>query len=151
MRAAFEELVYRATLKLDAQDYSGFLALCEPELRYTIAAYSPEIRREMTWLDHDKAGLQHLFETLPRHKSDRAPLSRHVTVYTVDVEAGGDAAAIVSALQVFQTRLDGGATALLAVGRIYDEARLVAGSARLLRRRIRLDTRDLGIGTHIPL
>ena len=151
MRAAFEELVYRAALKLDAEDYSGFLALCEPELRYTIAAYSPEIRREMTWLDHDKAGLQHLFETLHRHKSDRAPLSRHVTVYTVDIEPGRDAATIVSALQLFQTRLDGGTTALLAVGRIHDQARLVAGSARLVSRRIRLDTRDLGIGTHIPL
>ena len=151
MRAAFEELVYRAALKLDAEDYAGFLALCAPELRYSITAYSPEIRRDMTWLDHDKAGLQHLFETLHRHKSDRAPSSRHVTVYTVDVEAGGDSADIVSALQVFQTRLDGGATVLLAVGRIYDRAHLVGGTARLLSRRIRLDTRDLGIGTHIPL
>jgi methanesulfonate monooxygenase small subunit len=151
MRAQFEELVYRAALSLDAADYPGFLALCEPELRYTIAAYSPEIRQPMTWLDHDKTGLENLFRTLPRHHSDRAPLSRHVTVYTVDVDASRERASIVTALQVFQTTLDGGATELFAVGKIYDEARLVGGTARLLRRRVQLDTRQLGIGTHIPL
>ena len=148
LRAAFEELVYRAALRLDEGDYAGFLALCEPELRYSIAAYSPEIRQPMTWLDHDKAGLQNLFDTLPRHNSDRAPLSRHVTVYTVDVD--GDEATIVTALQVFRTRLDGGSTELFAVGKIHDRARLVGGAARLLSRRIQLDTRQLGIGTHIP-
>jgi len=151
VRAAFEELVYRAALRLDAADYAGFLALCGPEFRYTIATYSPEIRQQMTWLDHDRAGLEHLFETLPRHHSDRAPLSRHVSVYTVDVDASGERAAIVTALQVFRTRLDGGATELFAVGKIYDQARLVEGAAHLASRRIQLDTRQLGIGTHLPL
>jgi methanesulfonate monooxygenase subunit beta len=151
MSGPFQELVYRAALALDASDYGKFMALCAPDFRYTIAAYSPEIRREMTWLDHDKAGLEHLFTTLPRHNSDGAPLTRHVTVYTVDLEAGGQEASIVTALQVFQTRLDGGATGLLAVGKIHDRARLTSGGALLTRRRIQLDTRQLGIGTHIPL
>jgi methanesulfonate monooxygenase subunit beta len=151
MRATFEELVYRLALKLDAADYAGFLALCAPELRYTIAAYSPEIRRPMTWLEHDKAGLENLFETLPRHNSDRSPLSRHVTVYTVDYDAARAEAEIVTALQVFRTQLDGGATELFAVGKIYDRARLVGGAAQLSSRRVQLDTRQLGLGTHIPL
>jgi methanesulfonate monooxygenase small subunit len=151
LRAAFEELVYRLALKLDAADYPGFLSLCAPEFRYIIAAYSPEIRRPMTWLDHDKAGLENLFGTLPRHHSDRAPLNRHVTVYTVDLEGAGEEAAIVTALQVFRTQLDGGATELFAVGKIYDRARLVGKTAQLLSRRVQLDTRQLGIGTHIPL
>jgi methanesulfonate monooxygenase small subunit len=151
MKAAFHELVYRASLALDAADYASFLALCAPEFHYTIAAYSPEIRRDMTWLDHDRAGLENLFTTLHRHNSDRAPLSRHVSVYTVDLEPGGEEARLVTALQVFQTRLDGGATELLAVGKIYDRARLIAGAASLVTRRIQLDTRQLGIGTHIPL
>jgi methanesulfonate monooxygenase small subunit len=151
MKAAYQELVYRAALALDAADYAGFLAVCAPEFHYTIAAYSPEIRRQMTWLEHDKAGLENLFETLPRHNSDRAPLSRHVTVYTVDLEPGGEEAKMVSVLQVFQTRLDGGASGLLAVGKIYDRARLISGAALLVQRRIQLDTRPLGIGTHIPL
>lgn len=151
MKPAFQELVYRAALALDAHDYTAFLALCAPEFRYTISAYSPEIRRDMTWLDHDKPGLENIFTTLPRHNSDRAPLSRHVTVYTVDLSPGGEEATIVTALQVFQTRLDGGSTALFAIGKIHDRARLISGQALLTNRRIQLDTRQLGIGTHIPL
>jgi methanesulfonate monooxygenase large subunit len=46
---------------------------------------------------------------------------------------------------------DGGKTELFAVGKIYDRARLRDGAARLSSRRIELDTRQLGIGTHIPL
>ncbi len=121
-----------------------------PDFRYVISAHSPEIRKDMVWLDHDRTGLTNLFRTLPNHVSDRAPLSRHVTVYTVDPGPTGDEAEVVSALQVFRTSLDGGATELFAVGKIYDQIRLVAGAGRLVRRRIHLDTRLLGIGSHIP-
>ena len=148
LRDAFAEVVYRAALALDRGDHPGFLALCADDFRYSIGAHSPEIRRPMVWLDHDKAGLQGLFETLSRHNSDRSPLSRHVTVYTVDVT--GDEARMVSALQVFRTRLDGGATELFAVGKIFDSARLVAGTVLLTKRQIQLDTRQLGIGSHVP-
>jgi methanesulfonate monooxygenase subunit beta len=71
-------------------------------------------------------------------------------VYTVDLDAAEEAS-IVTALQVFRTQLDGDATELFAVGKIYDRARLVRGAAQLVSRRIQLDTRQLGIGTHIPL
>jgi methanesulfonate monooxygenase small subunit len=145
---AFAEVVYRAALALDGGDHARFLALCAPDFRYSIGAYSPEIRRSMIWLDHDKAGLQGLFETLSRHNSDRSPLTRHVTVYTVEVT--GDEATIVTALQVFRTSLDGGATTLYAVGKIHDTARLVAGTVLLTKRHVQLDTRELGIGSHVP-
>src|ERR1700735_5004044 len=106
----------------------------------------------MIWLDQTRTELEALFRTLPRHHSDHAPLSRHVTVYTVTQEGqGGEGEAqAVSALQVFRTALDGGATALFAVGRIYDVLTLDAERARLLRRTIKLETRLLGIGSHIP-
>jgi methanesulfonate monooxygenase subunit beta len=149
-RAAVEELVYRAALALDAGDFRAFLELCEPDFRYLVGAHSPELRKQMTWLDHDKPALQVLFETLPRHNSDHAPLARHVTVYTVDVVGEGNEAAVVSALQVFRTTLDGGATELFAVGKIHDRVRLSGGGARLVQRRIQLETRLLGIGSHIP-
>jgi methanesulfonate monooxygenase small subunit len=154
-RSQVEALVYRAALLLDGRDFQAYLDLCEPDFRYLIGAYSPEIRREMIWLDHDKPALQKLFDTLPRHNSDHTPLSRHVTVYTVESgpdpgPAGGTVASAVSALQVFRTALDGGATELYAVGKIHDTARIVDGTARLARRHIKLDTRMLGIGSHIP-
>jgi methanesulfonate monooxygenase small subunit len=149
-RSLVEDLVYRAALLLDAREFPAFLDLCQSDFRYLVSAYSPEIRKDMVWLDHDRAGLQALFETLPRHNSDHALLTRHVTVYLLDLAPDRVSAAVVSALQVFRTTLDGGATELFAVGKIHDTIRLVDGAARLVRRHIKLDTRMLGIGSHIP-
>jgi methanesulfonate monooxygenase small subunit len=154
LRAAVEETIYRSALLLDAHDFEGYLSLCAPEFRYTIEAYSPEIRRQMTWLDHAKPELELLFRTLPRHHSDHAPLARHLTVYTVGLDEPNGRAEAVSALQVFRTALDGGETALFAVGKIHDVVKLESQSGRLdgrlLRRTIKLETRLLGIGSHIP-
>ncbi len=152
-RATVEETIYRSALLLDAHDFEGYLSLCAPEFRYSIEAYSPEIRRQMVWIDHAKPELELLFRTLPRHNSDHAPLSRHVTVYSVRLDEPNARAEAVSALQVFRTALDGGQTALFAVGKIYDAVKLSQDGGldgRLLRRTIKLDTRLLGIGSHIP-
>lgn len=147
-RQAVEDLVYRSCLALDDKDWKGFLGLCDDDFRYTISTYSPEIRREQVWLDHDRAGMDTLFTQLPRHNSDHSPITRHATVYTVDVK--GSEATAVSALQVFRTTLDGGATELFAVGRLTDTVRLNGEGAKLARRVVKLDTRLLGYGYHIP-
>lgn len=147
-RQAIEELVYRSCLALDARDFKAFLELCDENFRYSIAAYSPETRRHMVWLDHDRKGMETLFTNLPRHNSDHSPITRHATVYTVDVK--GAVAEVVSALQVFRTELDGGATGLFAVGRFHDTVSLRDGAAKLARRLVRLETRQLGYGHHIP-
>ena len=149
-RTTIVELVCRSCLLLDDKDFSGYLALCDAAYHYEITAYSPEIRKPMTWLAHDKAGLATLFANLPRHNSDASPLTRHVTVYTVELSAAGDTAEVVSALQVFRTTLDGGTTGLFAVGKLFDTVSLRAGEVRLLHRNVRLDTRMLGFGHHIP-
>lgn len=147
-REAIEELIYRTCLALDARDYKGFLALCDAQFRYKISAYSHEIRKDMVWLDHDRGGMETLFANLPRHNSDHSPITRHVTVYTVDIGEGE--AKAVSALQVFRTELDGGATELFAVGRFHDVVKLDGGGPRLAQREVRLETRQLGYGYHIP-
>ena len=147
-RQTIEELVYRSCLALDTKDYNAFLELCDKDFRYTISTYSPEIRRDMVWLDHDRKGMETLFTNLPRHNSDHSPLSRHATVYTVDL--AGPAASVVSALQVFRTQLDGGATELFAVGRFHDTVTLEGASPKLARRLVRLETRLLGYGYHVP-
>ena len=146
-RRAVEELVYRSCLALDAKDYKAFLALCDEDFRYTISTYSPEIRKEMVWLDHDRKGMETLFTNLPRHNSDHSPITRHATVYTVDFDSE-KTASVVSALQVFRTQLDGGATELFAVGRFHDTVSL--DKLKLARRLVRLETRLLGYGYHIP-
>ena len=145
-RQAIEELVYRSCLALDAGEYKTYLALCTADFRYTVATYSPEIKREMVWLDQDRKGMETLFTNLPRHNSDHSPLTRHVTVYTV--EADGSQAKVVSILQVFRTQLDGGATELFAVGRFHDTVNLPA--MKLAKRVVKLETRQLGYGYHIP-
>jgi methanesulfonate monooxygenase subunit beta len=149
-RTVVAELVYRTCMKLDALDFPGFLALCDPKFRYLITAYSPEIRKEMTWLEHDNAGMQLLFKNLPKHNSDKSLLSRHVTVYTVSFSDDGKQADVVTGLQVYRTTLDGGATELFAVGKMFDKVAMGPEGALLLDRHIKLDTRMFGIGFHIP-
>jgi len=149
-RTAITELVYRPLLALDERDFEGYLALCTDDFHYTVRAYSPEIRRDMVWMDLDRASIETLFRTLPRHNSDPAPLSRHATVYTVTLDEGRQEAAVVTALQVLRTELDGGQTALFGAGKIHDTVALSEGLPRLRARLIRLDTRRLGIGSHIP-
>lgn len=150
-RTAITELVARSCLLLDDKDFTGYLALCEDEgFHYEITAWSPEIRRAMVWLAHDKAGLATLFTNLPKHNSDASLLTRHVTVYTVTPAADGESADVISALQVFRTTLDGGVTELFAVGKFFDTVSLRGAAPRLLRRSLRLDTRMLGYGHHIP-
>jgi len=149
-RHAVEELVYRTCLTLDAKDWKGFLGLCDPGFRYSITTYSPEIKKDMVWLDHDRAGMEVLFGNLPKHNSDHSPITRHATVYTVEFDDTKGQANVVSAVQVFRTTLDGGATELFAVGHFHDAVKLNGGSPKLLNRNVRLDTRLLGFGYHIP-
>ncbi|MBX9810478.1 MAG: nuclear transport factor 2 family protein [Burkholderiales bacterium] len=149
-RVAIEELVYQSCLLLDDKDFKGYLDLCAPEFRYTITAHSPEIRKDMIWLDHDRNGMQTLFTQLPRHNSDHSPLTRHATVYKVQCDEAQQQANVVSALQVFKTNLDGGATELFAVGRYLDTFKLNGGKPLLAKRVVKLDTRMFGFGYHIP-
>lgn len=137
-------------MALDARDFNGFLGLCDPSFHYAITAFSPEIRKDMTWLEHDHAGMKTLFANLPKHNSDQSMLSRHVTVYLSAVLEGGATAKVTSALQVFRTTQDGGTTELFAVGKMIDIVRIGEGVPMLLDRNVRLDTRMLGFGSHIP-
>jgi methanesulfonate monooxygenase small subunit len=92
--------------------------------------------------------METLFAQLPRHNSDHSPLTRHATVYTVKMN--GTSAEVVSALQVFRTQLDGGATELYSVARLIDTVKLDGGAPKLARRVVKMDTRQLGFGSHIP-
>ncbi|MBS0445896.1 MAG: nuclear transport factor 2 family protein [Proteobacteria bacterium] len=149
-RHAISELIYATCTTLDDKQFNAYLELCDPAFHYAITAYGPEIRKDMIWLEHDKAGMQTLFNNLPRHNSDHSPLTRHATVYSVKTDESGQRAEVVSALQIFRTALDGGATELFAVGKMHDKVTLEGGTPKLLDRNVRLDTRMLGYGYHIP-
>ena len=150
-RHAIEELVYRSCLALDAKDWKGFLDLCDPAFRYTITTYSPEIRKDMIWLDHDRAGIDTLFGNLPKHNSDHSPITRHATVYTVDVDDGGEQAKVVSRAAGVPHRARRRRDRALR-GRAlprHGQAERRRTEARCTRT-VRLDTRLLGFGYHVP-
>src|SRR5690349_6726061 len=149
-RKQIEELIYRSCLAMDDRDFKAFLALCDAGFRYKVTAYSPEIRKDMTWLDHDRAGMETLFTQLPRHNSDHSPLTRHATVYTVSFDSSKKECSVVTALQVFRTALDGGATELYAVARLLDTVKLDGPEPKLAQRVVKIETRQLGYGSHIP-
>lgn len=148
-RADVEELIYESCMLMDKTDFPGFLGLCDENFEYTLTAYSHEIKKDMTWLDHNKAELKHLFDLLPKHNSDRSPLTRNAVVYKVDYDNAKKQANVVSALQIYRTTQDGGRTDLFAVGKYYDTVSLKGSKPTLVKRHVKLDTRDLACGYHI--
>lgn len=149
-RKNIEELIYKSCLAMDEKDFDGYLSMCSTVFHYVISAYSPEIRKDMIWLEHDREGMKSLFANLHKHNSDHSPLSRHATVYVVEEQDEGRKAKVTSGLQVFKTSLDGGATELFAVGKMIDMVEVTPEGLRLLDRNIRLETRMIGFGHHIP-
>ena len=148
-RIEITELIYKSFLALDDLKFAEFLDLCAPEFNYKITAYSPEIRKEMIWLEESRVSLNQLFVNLPKHNSDHSRLSRLGNVYLISKTAPHEWNAITF-LQVFRTTLDGGATELFAVGKIYDKITETNTEFKILDREIKLETRMFGFGHHIP-
>ena len=90
------------------------------------------------------------FDLLPKQNMDRTPLTRHFSLYTVEPGSDAETAQVISALQVYRTETDGGVTSLVAVGKYRDKVALNGGAPKLLEREVRLDTRMLGAGYHVP-
>jgi methanesulfonate monooxygenase small subunit len=151
IRNRIEELVYESCARLDEKDLDGFLGLCDAAFQYRVSAWAPEIRREMTWLDRGRGELEEFFRMLPKHNTDPDPLTRHAQVTRVRMDDSGRRAEVTSTFQVFRTRLDGGATELYAVGRYFDTVDCSGEAPKLVARHVRLDTRDLHWGTHLPV
>ena len=143
-----ERLIYRSCRCLDEEDFAGYLDLCAVDFHYRITAHSPELRKEMIWLDHDRKGLAALFENVPTHLRRPARLFRHASV--CDVTTEGARARVETSLVVLATGFDG-KTAVLAAGRYEDSVQLEGEAPLLLSRTVRLETRDLGIGSHVPI
>lgn len=155
LRAALANVIAESALLLDDRRFGEWLDLTAPSFRYRIEAYSHDIRKNMTWLDHDRSGMIALIELLPKHHIDGGDWLRQVSVGKVAAESATLASA-VSSLAVFHTARDvgdahveGGSSKLLLVGRYHD--RFVHDGARwlLAERVVRLHTRQLGVGSHL--
>ena len=157
-REAVREAIYSAALALDEQRWTDWLALCDDDFYYAIQAYSPEIRRDMIYLDGRREALQNMVEMLPKHNTDESPLSRHTVVYDVDVDDDGHSASAVSSVVIYQTIFDGldshleaGSSRVFLLGKYRDRFRLHEGRARFTERRLCLENRRLDKGSHWPL
>jgi methanesulfonate monooxygenase small subunit len=146
---AIQRLIYSAALKLDAEDFKGFMRECGDEFKYSIRAYSPELGQDMVWLEHGRKGMQDLFAMLPQHVRIKGRFKRHVSVYFVDRIDDGRANAHSSVLLV-HTDPEGRST-LFAAGQYEDVIETTGETPRLLERVVRLETRDLGPGVHVPV
>lgn len=154
---AVRDLIYRAGLLLDDERFKEWLALCAPDFVYRIKVYSPEISRDMTWFERDVPGMEGTIEIMPRHNTDHGRLTRHATVYAVDLE-GDDTARAITSFVCYRTMLDGinshldsGETQLFAVGKYYDRISLAGAEPKFLERVVRLETRRMDKGSHYPV
>jgi 3-phenylpropionate/cinnamic acid dioxygenase small subunit len=156
---AVQALVYESCSALNDESWSEYLKLCDPhDFRYQVVNYSPEIRREQCWADRDYKGMKAAFDLFPRHNTDHSKLTRHAVVSNVQYDADKQLARVSSNLTVYRTQEDGtmsyleaGQTGLFAIGTYIDRIRIVDGEPILMERTVRLQTRQIDVGSHKPL
>ena len=147
---AVRELIYRSCRRLDTHDFDGYIALCAPAFRYRITVYSPELRKEMIWLNHDRDQLATLLAAVPRHLARLGSLQRNATVYTIERDGTEGPARVMSAFSVFNIDNEG-RPSVFAVGHYHDTVDVGGERPLLVARNARLASRDLGIGSHVPI
>lgn len=156
--ALVRDTIYRSAISLDSQDWEGWLAHCDEAFQYAIRAWSPEINRDMTYLALDRKGLASMIKLLPKHNTDHSPLTRHTSVYTVDVDDAAKSAKAVSSFVVYQNLLDGinshidaGESRIFLVGKYIDTFKIDNNKATFLSREVRIENRRLDKGSHWPI
>lgn len=115
-------------------------------------------RHEPTWYEQDLAGLQTMIEMLPRHNTDHGRLTRHATVYAIEVAPDRGEAMATTSFACYRTMLDGinshidaGDSQLFVIGKYHDRFRLANEGPRFVERTVYLDTRRLDKGSHYPV
>lgn len=156
---AVRDTIYRAAMALDDFNWQDWLDLCdENEFHYAIRSHSPEINKDMIYLQGSWKEMKLMVDMLPKHNTDHSPLHRHTSVYTVDVSADGKSAEAVSSFIVHQNMLDGinshldaGESRLFLVGKYHDKLKIENGKAKFVKRDVHLDNRRLDKGSHYPI
>jgi methanesulfonate monooxygenase subunit beta len=156
--ALVRDTIYRSAILLDQEQWNDWLSHCDDAFQYAIRAWSPEISKDVTYLALDRSGLATMVRLLPKHNTDHSPLTRHTSVYTVDVDEAGRSAKAVSSVVVYQTMLDGinshidaGESRLFLVGKYIDTFTLRDDKAKFLSREVRIENRRLDKGSHWPI
>lgn len=143
------DAIFRSCVLLDEERFDDYLALWLPEGRYRITSWSPDLRRELVLLDLRMDDYRALLENVTNHERMLGTFSRHVTGQLIE-HGGNGAAHATSSLLVVHTDVDG-VSQLFATGKYLDDLDLTGEAARLRSREVRLETRQLGPGSHIPM
>jgi len=156
--ALVRDTIYRSTILLDRQDWNEWLEHCDDNFQYAIRAWSPEINKDVTYLALDRHGLASMVKLLPKHNTDHSPLTRHTSVYTVDVDEKAHSATAISSVIVYQNMLDGinshidaGESRLFLVGKYLDTFKIENDKAKFVSREVRIENRRLDKGSHWPI
>lgn len=142
------ELIHSLSEHLDDEEFSKFLKLCDSNFHYRITAYSPEIRKEMIWMDQDREGMENLLSMVPEHLRRLGSIFRHVSVGKINYD--NKKWIVNSSFQVTHTDLNG-ISKLFVVGRYTDTLVMNSNHFLLQGRLVKLETRDLGVGLHVPI
>ena len=144
-----KQFVYHSCQLLDEEIFSDYLALFDVEkTRYRVTAYSPELRKDMVWLDHQREELEIMLKMIPEHIRMPGRFFRHATVYSV--ERKEDTANVVTSLLLFHIDQHGQLNPLSAA-RYHDQIRVGRDTLAIAFRDVRTDSRIFGAGIHVPI
>ena len=143
-------VVYRSCLALDDERFDDYLALYAVDFNYRVTAYSPELRQDMVWLDQDREQMANLLEGVDNHHRLPGRFTRQANVYLIERSASNGHAMVTTSLVVMYTDVEG-VSKVFAVGRYVDSIDLAGDPPLLTSREVRLETRELGPGSHVPM
>ncbi len=150
-----KDTIYRACLNLDEQKWDNWIGQCDEDFEYSVKTYSPEVRKDLTYLILRHKDLKPYFDLLPKHNTDHSPIRRHASVYSVDVAEDGKSAEAVTSFLITQEMYDGinapldsGENRLFVVGKYHDKFTIDGATATFADRETRIFTRRLDKGSH---
>jgi methanesulfonate monooxygenase small subunit len=147
-REAIGQLVQRTAVLLDEEKFEAWIEAFDAAGTYELAAYSPEIRRWMTWWQSDRPTLEKMLKDVRQHVRDPARRRHLVGAPVVTLEA--DRARAVSHFSIYRTSPEG-QSSLYMVGRYEDSLVKRAGGWLYASHKVIADTRMLDTFTHIPV
>ena len=143
-------LIYRSCIYLDAEKFDEYLGLYTEEFEYKVTNYSREIRKTQEWMDVNRSELKGLLANIPLHFRLLGTFMRHATVYELIRSDGGKSVNTISYVTIYYTTPEG-ATNLWGIGRYYDLIDISGDEPLITNRNMALETREVGIGTHLPM
>ena len=147
-REAVRDLIQETAVRLDNEDFDGWLELFGAKSEYELTAYSSEIKASMSWWKSTREELGKILDEIPQHVRDVG--HRIHLVVPVSVLVTSATASARSQFAVLRTDRDG-YSGVYAAGRYEDELIKEGDRWRYAVHRAVLDTRMLETGTHLPL